>query len=69
MGEGKYLLTRPPDREARLRRLRRLWLAELIFGNVSLGVLWALGYIHPAPAGIMMAMLCGRIGYRLGRYR
>ena len=69
MGEGKYLLTRPPDREARLRRLRRFWLAEMIVGNVSLGALWALGYIHPAPAGIMMAPLSGRLCYRLGRYR
>lgn len=69
MGEGKYLLSRPCDREKRVRFRRRLWLAELVIGNLSLGVLWALGYIHPAPAGVMMAMLSGRLGYRLGRYR
>ena len=69
MGEGKYLLSRPCDREKRVRFRRRLWLTELVIGNLSLGVLWALGYIHPAPAGVMMAMLSGRLGYRLGRYR
>ena len=69
MGDGKYFLSRPSDRDARVKRWRRIWLAELIFGNLSLGLLWSLGYIHPAPAGVMMALLSGRLGYRLGRYR
>lgn len=66
MGGGKYLGSRHPGREVRSRR-RRLWAAELILWNLGLGVLWALGYIHPAPAGALMALQSARLGYRLGR--
>ena len=67
MQGGKYLSRRPSGRERICRR--RLWrLAEPILGELWLGGLWALGYIHPLPAAIMMALLSGRLGFRLGRY-
>lgn len=67
MGEGRYLRRSHRQRRLRLRRLR--WIGELAVGSCLLGALWALGYIHPVPAGAMMALLSGRQGYLLGRYR
>lgn len=69
MNRGRYLLSQPPDRKAWIRRRRLMWAAELIMWNLCLGALWAMGYIHPAPAGVIMAVQSGRLGYRLGRYR
>lgn len=67
MKKGRYLAPGEPSDRLRRRRLR--WMAELVLGNAGLMVLWAMDYIHPAPAGAMMALLSGRLGYRLGRYR
>ena len=66
MAGGIFL--RPQSRRTgRKRRERRLAAAlRLVLGCGGLLYAQAMGYIHPAFAGLLIAALSARMGYRLG---